>query len=322
MANNKIDIPGFIRDPETGRYFRENPADMGNSSLKKIKLEVKAKTAPKVRPSKIKNVSNFLRMRDIGSFNGVVAESEYCKMMVKNKKEVFSEKMNVTLNLDEQCSMESVEFIIGSEKANIGLWNHKIGSQHKYIVMERNFFNAQDHRSMNYKTTKYNIIDMCEAPNDILVCIYNNFVHNTTSIHCFAKHYEDDSLIFRKGAFYCCSAVGNGIAYAAGGENCIKLFNVNDVDESLHLKGRVHTLSSDKDGKLLAAGLHDGRIRLYDVTTKKVTTEIKGLDTCIVESAFRESTPYAIFAGLPDKLFEVSALTLLESQNKQYEICH
>lgn len=319
--NNKREIPGFYRDPETGRFYRDNPGPSGNSSVKA--LQRKKKELPV--PPKHTNVVNFLNNRSINAIGSVPEQRQYWEMRIFTKRGI--QKELIKLN---SARITAPEFIKGGETSVYGMWNCVVQQgtklKQQYAIGETNFLNVSSQK-LRMKTHSNYIIDMCEGPNDTIVAVYNNqnvmhayaeffprrppVIINSTQIFFSADIFEPSRRRIDRSALFCCSSTSTGTETTVGfgSESLVNLFKIEDsrtIVKTVPVENRrVHSLAFDSMGKVMTYGTNNGRLYVYDTTTDAMVHEFQIHDCCLIDAAFLNDYQ-VIIASVDDSLQMVS----------------
>ena len=309
MSETSKEIPGFYRDPVTGKYYKDGPGSFHNPSLKKLKTEREVNEEFKIKP-KITNVVRFLNAREIKAIGGVQESKEYLKMKWHLKKKIKSAALD-TLRVN--FTITSVGYIIGSDSAIYGFWNDE--KHQSYIIGSTKLRELFDYNSSYFLKAFGFVIDMCEGLDDDFIVVYNNSCRNGLLVERvdefdrmpllqYGQYFAGRRLEYFKRQIFCCSCSKSRACYAFGCDNYIGLVNDHNSEVYVKIDGRVHTVAFDNTGNLVASGVHTGKLFLHDLRIKEEVMNIELSKSCLVDSSMLNSHQI-IIAGADDVLCSV-----------------
>lgn len=305
MSGNSKEIPGFYRDPVTGKYYRDVPGSSNIPALKKLKIEREVNEEYKIKPE-ITNTVRYLNAREIRTTGGMQDTKEYLKMRWHLKEQIKSTALD---ELRVNFSFTSVDYIIGSKDSVYGFWNDE--KYRRYIIGTMEFEDHSHHNLYFHKAFGY-VIDMCEGLDDDFIVVYNSSCRNGLLVERvdeydrmpmlqYGQHFAGRTLEYFKRQVFCCCCNKNSLRYAFGCENVVGFINAHNRESYKKIDGRVHTLAFNDTGNLMASGVHTGKLSLHDLRTKEMVMNMEISKTCLVDSSVLNSH-HIIVSGADDVL--------------------
>lgn len=273
MSPKKSDIPGFYRDPLTGKYYREKPDDMATSeSMKKIKDSVAAEQlkAIKDKPRPIRNTLTYLRERELAGKNGFLSIHSYYGMRIGNK----TLKCDVDLNMTQvKCpDIAEVEYIKASPAYVYGVWKRRSTTENcSYVFGHIDMNGAEAPKDIEFYYTNKYIVDICQNISGTCAFVSNCPKTGLGSCHLvwrtnFNTEVYDHFHSMKTTLFSCAHAVvDDTVRIAVGGENIVIEYNGLAPNFKVRIPGNVHTVAYNEDGTHLIFGTSKGVLGLVDL---------------------------------------------------------
>lgn len=312
-----MELPGFHRDPKSGKYFRIPKRGYG---LPSTSYEVPA--GPSVSNRKSKRTygpvtPKFKNMLDCQKNfqNGCIETSDY-------ESTVLSLRLK-NLRLEQEYTYPSgneelnIRYLKKGLKSLYGLWVSRSNDSFCYAFGD--FKNSsvppelEAHKyEITYLPAQITVADLCEGFSHPLCLLYvgNDWVtgHGTARL-TWRRHISDDVTeisrhFYVNSAVWCCASNKFTDKFALGVENGVY---VNSPMAHLykHLKGQTHAVCFNKMGYLIFAGVNSGRLAIIDTRDQEPVSRYKLNDYCISDVSVLSNENYLICAGGGDYLSKI-----------------
>lgn len=307
MSGDSKELPGFYRDPVTGKYYRDVPGNDNIPVIKKLKIEKEVNEEFKIKP-KITNAVRYLNAREIRTIGGLQDTKEYLKMRWHLKEQINNSALN---RLRVNFYFTSVDYITGSKDSIYGFWN----DEYRRYVIGTMKFNDHSHHSLYFHKGFGYVIDMCEGLHDDFVVLYNSSCRNGLLVERvdeydrmpllqYGQHFAGRTLDYFKRQIFCCCCEKNSLCYVFGCENVVGFIDDHNREEYIKINGRVHSLAFNETGNLMASGVHYGKLYLHDLRTKEMVMNIEISKSVLVDLSVMNSH-HIIVSGTDDVLCTV-----------------
>ncbi|XP_015922498.1 uncharacterized protein [Parasteatoda tepidariorum] len=278
-----MDIPGYIYDHITKRYYREATGPWANVKKEVMQIEVK-QTVSQMNFPKPKSMIDLLQQREYGMRKNFSIESPFLKL----KTDVSFDSSKNVMAVSDQLS-PSVLMIKGGQHNIFGLWKTK--DKWNQIVGEVYIDSSKLDPQVDFrKAFVIGVQDFCDGYRDseLLMIASNDYMTESGRIILLHRAGGEENIqparyhLNKSTVFSCCcnSFVRN---FAVGSELSVTIENSMGRLYSRHAYGNVHSIQYNDTGDLLYCGLHNGAFSVMDLRMREEPTNLKLFDSGINE---------------------------------------
>ncbi|XP_054718242.1 uncharacterized protein LOC129227675 [Uloborus diversus] len=312
-----LELPGFDRDPVTGKYYRKLPA--GSPSCFDVRRHPNSPEDNSAEKLKIPNVAKLISQRDLGQLVNTKFETDILEL--KTKDIFLKKKFTFPGDVINELALMDCQFLKRGNGTIIGKWSCKNFPNMCYLGEFEddvtNLHKKSDPLLHAYLVKKF-ITDFCECYDSQYRYVVFSAHRNCDNVGLIylintqicADRSEFASITYLDlnivSPIWCCASNHQKLNFAVGLEKFVNVYSSTRIIRSIGVPGQAHTVEFDKTGNLMFSGLNNGRLIMSDLRTRREhDVSVKLSDCCLQEIKLSSGENYIIYGDFAGRINRV-----------------